>query len=105
VANFPDKTEGGDMTRPELLKLLQEICEGILEKNCSHVNEQDELTKFGLDSMGCLELVETFELRLEILIPDAFLSGMLSVGQLLDVVEKCDRDRNHWAPTRLVATP
>lgn len=92
------------MTRPELLKLHQKICEEILEKNCSHVNEQDELTHTGLDSIGCLELIRTFELRLGIRIPNAFLSGMLTVGQLLDVVEKCDRNRNYWAPERLDTT-
>ncbi|MCK9360688.1 acyl carrier protein [Patescibacteria group bacterium] len=90
------------MTRTELLRLLQEICGEILEKECAHVNEGDKLTDIGLDSMGDVDLVNTMEKRLKILIPDDYLIGIQSVGQLLDVVEKCDGSRDYWAPERLV---
>ena len=93
------------MTRPEMLKFLQENCRELLGKECSHVNERYEITKIGLDAGECLEVVKAFEQRLRMSIPDDFLSGLQTVGQLLDVVEKCDRNRDYWAPERLAATP
>lgn len=93
------------MARSELLKLLREICGEILEKDCSHVSERDELTDVGLDSMGNLELAAALERRLGVSIPDSSLVGVRRVDQLLEVVEKCDGDRDYWTPERRISTP
>lgn len=90
------------MKRAELLKLLQQISEEILEQDCAHVNERHEFIEIGLDSMGTIELIDTIEKRLEILIPDSFLFGVRNVGHLLDVVEKCDGSRDYWTAARLI---
>lgn len=93
------------MTRPEFLKHLREACAEILEKDCSQVNERDELTNIGLDSMGCIDLVTSMEQRLGLLIPDGFLEGVKTVGHLLDVVEKCDGNPTYWTPDRRASPP
>jgi len=88
------------MKRSELLQVLRDVCAEILEKDCSQVEEKQELTEIGLDSIGSLDLVTAIEKRLEILIPDGFLIGVRSVGRLLDVVERCDQNQDYWTPER-----
>jgi acyl carrier protein len=46
------------------------------------------ITALAIDSLGMLEIIGSLERRLSIQIPDESLSGLETIGDLLDVVEK-----------------
>jgi len=76
------------MDRNDLVKLFQKLAAEIEPNDYSHVTENDGITNLGIDSLGLAELVGAMERELEIQIPEEQLSGVRTIRQLLDLMEK-----------------
>ena len=76
------------MTRPELVQVFQKMASEIAEKDFSSVNEDATIASLGIDSLGMLEIIGSMERQLKIQIPDESLSGIATIADLLEVVEK-----------------
>jgi acyl carrier protein len=75
------------MQRPQLIKLFRDLASEIAEKDLSFVREDSAISDMGIDSLAMLELVGTMERELRIRVPDEQLVGLVTVGQLLELVE------------------
>jgi len=80
----------GDEVRPDRKRLLAMFCDTateVVEKDFHHVTEPTVITELAIDSLGMLEIIGSLERRLGIQIPDESLTGLHTIGDLLDVVE------------------
>ena len=59
-----------------------------MEQDFHHVSEASVISELGIDSLGMLEIIGSMERQLKIQIPDESLTGLHTIGDLLDVVEK-----------------
>jgi acyl carrier protein len=75
------------MQKPALIELFRDLATEIAEKDFSFVQEDNAIAELGIDSLAMLELVGTMERQLSIRVPDDKLVGLVTVRQLLDVVE------------------
>lgn len=75
------------MQRPQLIKLFRDLASEIAEKDLSFLQEESSISDMGIDSLAMLELVGTMERELRIRVPDEKLVGMVTVRQLLELVE------------------
>jgi acyl carrier protein len=76
------------MQRPQLIKLFRDLASEIAEKDLSFVQEDSPIADLGIDSLAMLELVGTMERELRIRVPDEQLVGLVTVRQLLELVER-----------------
>jgi acyl carrier protein len=60
----------------------------VVEKDFHHVTEKAGITELAIDSLGMLEIIGSLERRLRIQIPDESLTGLETIGDLLDAVEE-----------------
>jgi acyl carrier protein len=78
-------------TRPHRLSLLatfRQVAADIAGKDFSHVSEVTRLTELVVDSIAMVEIIGHLEQRLGITaITDERLTGLVTVGDLLDIVE------------------
>ena len=70
-----------------LIDLFRDLATEIAEKDFSFVQEDNAIAELGIDSLAMLELVGTMERQLSIRVPDEKLVGLVTVRQLLDLVE------------------
>jgi len=75
-------------TRAELLAMFRETSTEVVEKDFHHVMESMAISELAIDSLGILEIIGSLERRLRIQIPDESLSGIQTVRDLLDEVER-----------------
>jgi len=76
------------MQKPQrLIDLFRDLASEIAEKDFSFVQENHAIAELGIDSLAMLELVGTLERQLSVRVPDEKLVGLVTVRQLLDVVE------------------
>jgi acyl carrier protein len=75
------------MQRPQLIKLFRDLASEIAEKDLSFLQEDHSISDMGIDSLAMLELVGTMERELRIRVPDDKLVGLITVRQLLELVE------------------
>lgn len=75
------------MQRPQLIKLFRDLASEIAEKDLSFLQEDNVIADMGIDSLAMLELVGTMERELRIRVPDDKLVGLVTVRQLLELVE------------------
>jgi len=75
-------------TRDELLHMFRSTATEVVEKDFHHVVEGTVISELGIDSLGMLEIIGSMERELKIQIPDESLSGVETIRDLLDVVEK-----------------
>jgi acyl carrier protein len=75
-------------TRVELLAMFRETATEVVEKDFHHTMESMTISELAIDSLGILEIIGSLERRLRIQIPDESLSGIQTVSDLLDEVEK-----------------
>jgi acyl carrier protein len=82
--------ETGDArpTRGGLLTMFRETASEVVEKDYHHVVESMVISELAIDSLGILEIIGSLERRLRIQIPDESLSGIQTVRDLLDEVER-----------------
>ena len=75
------------MKRPQLIELFRELASEIAERDYSFVQEESAIAELGIDSLAMLELVGTMERQLCIRVPDDQLVGLVTVRDLLRLVE------------------
>jgi acyl carrier protein len=75
------------MQRPQLIKLFRDLASEIAERDYSFVQEESPIADLGIDSLAMLELVGTMERQLCIRVPDDQLVGLVTVRDLLSLVE------------------
>jgi acyl carrier protein len=75
-------------TREGLLAMFCETASEVVEKDYHHVVESMVISELAIDSLGILEIIGSLERRLRIQIPDESLSGVQTVRDLLDEVER-----------------
>ena len=75
-------------TRAELLECFQRMATEVAEKEFTSVAESTQIAELGIDSLGMLEIIGSLERQLRIQIPDEMLTGVGTIRELLDVVEK-----------------
>jgi len=75
-------------TRAALLVMFRETATEVVEKDFHHTLESMAISELAIDSLGILEIIGSLERRLRIQIPDESLSGIQTVSDLLDEVEK-----------------
>ena len=83
-------TEGSETrpTRERLLEMFREIASEVVEKDFHHAMESTAISELAIDSLGMLEIIGALERRLRIQIPDESLTGLTTIRDLLDEVEK-----------------
>jgi acyl carrier protein len=82
------RDEGARPGRTQLLAMFCETATEVVEKDFHHVTEEAEITELAIDSLGMLEIIGSLERRLRIQIPDESLTGLETIGDLLDAVEE-----------------
>jgi acyl carrier protein len=80
--------DGTRPTREGLLTMFRETATEVVEKDFHHVMEASVISELAIDSLGMLEIIGSLERRLRIQIPDESLTGLTTIRDLLDVVEK-----------------
>ena len=74
------------MVETNALAVLKETLEEVQEKSFEHITESTLVAELGVDSVTMMEVIGCLEDDLAIRIPDDQLSGLKTVGDLLDVV-------------------
>jgi acyl carrier protein len=74
--------------RQELLEIFRKTAEEVVEQKFDQVDEKTVISELGIDSLGMLEIIGSMERELKIQIPDESLSGITTIRDLLEVVEK-----------------
>jgi acyl carrier protein len=81
----------GEKAKPTRARMLQMFCDTateVVEKDFHHATESTVITELAIDSLGILEIIGSLERNLRVQIPDESLTGIRTVGDLLDEVEK-----------------
>lgn len=78
----------GRPTRDGLLGMFRAAATEVVEKDFHHVQESTVISELAIDSLGMLEIIGSMERQLRIQIPDESLTGLNTIRDLLDVVEK-----------------
>ena len=68
--------------------MFRRLATEVVEKDFHHVAESTIISELGIDSLGMLEIIGSMERELKIQIPDEMLSGITTVRDLIDVVQK-----------------
>jgi acyl carrier protein len=74
--------------RAALLGMFRDTASEVVEKDFQHVLESTVISELAIDSLGILEIIGSLERQLRIQIPDESLSGIQTIQDLLDEVEK-----------------
>jgi len=80
-----------DVARPArdgLIAMFRSAATEVVEKDFNHVQESTVISELAIDSLGMLEIIGSMERQLRIQIPDESLTGLHTIRDLLDVVEK-----------------
>ncbi len=75
-------------TREGLLSMFCKTATDVVERDFANVQESTVISELTIDSLGLLEIIGSMERQLRIQIPDEALSGLHTIRDLLDVVEK-----------------
>jgi len=71
-----------------LIAMFRSSATEVVEKDFMHVQESTVISELAIDSLGMLEIIGSMERQLRIQIPDESLTGLHTIRDLLDVVEK-----------------
>jgi len=82
------KLDDSRPNRDGLLTMFRKTATEVVEKDFHHVVEASVISELAIDSLGMLEIIGSLERSLRIQIPDESLTGLHTVSDLLDVVEK-----------------
>ena len=75
-------------TRDQMLSMFRTTATEVVEKDFHHVQESTVISELAIDSLGMLEIIGSLERQMRIQIPDENLTGLNTISDLLDVVEK-----------------
>jgi acyl carrier protein len=86
----PNMQEGDDRrpTREALLAMFCDMATEVVERDFHHVVESMRIDELVIDSLGMLEIIGSLERKLQIQLPDESLTGLSTIRDLLDVVER-----------------
>ncbi len=87
-ASMQTGAQGNRPTRDGLLAMFRTTATEVVEKDFHHVVEGSVISELAIDSLGMLEIIGSLERQLRIQIPDEMLTGVATIRELLDVVEK-----------------
>jgi acyl carrier protein len=87
-ASMHSGAQGNRPTREQLLALFRQTASEVVEKDFHYVVEDSVISELAIDSLGMLEIIGSLERQLRIQIPDEMLTGIGTIRELLDVVEK-----------------
>ena len=87
-ASMQTSTPRTPPTRDGLLAMFRDTATEVVEKDFHHVQESTIISELAIDSLGMLEIIGSMERQLRIQIPDEMLTGVGTIRELLDVVEK-----------------
>ncbi len=74
--------------RTELLKIFTKTATDITEREFLSVSETTAISELGIDSLGMLEIVGSMERELKVQLPVEALTSIVTVKDLLEVVEE-----------------
>ena len=75
-------------TREALLVMFRQTASEVVERDFNRVVESMRIDELVIDSLGMLEIIGSLERQLRIQLPDESLTGLYTIRDLLDVVEK-----------------
>jgi acyl carrier protein len=75
-------------TRDQMLSMFRTTATEVVEKDFHYVQESTVISELAIDSLGMLEIIGSLERQMRIQIPDESLTGLRTISDLLDVVEK-----------------
>lgn len=75
-------------SRSELLGIFQKTATEIVEREFASISEKTTISELGIDSLGMLEIVGSMERELKIQLPDESLAVILTVEDLIELVQK-----------------
>jgi acyl carrier protein len=84
----PEEPRDPRPTRDALLAMFREAATEVVEKDFHHATESMVISELAIDSLGILEIIGSLERRLRVQIPDESLSGIQTIRDLLDEVER-----------------
>ena len=77
-----------DLLPQDLLAMFKIVAERVDKKSFADVTRESVITDLGIDSLSMMQIVGEMELRLNIMIPDEDLVELVTVADLVKVVER-----------------
>ena len=75
-------------TQQDLIALFKQVAIEVDKREFRDVTGESVITDLGIDSLSMMQIVGEMELRLNIMIPDEDLVELVTVADLLKVVER-----------------
>jgi acyl carrier protein len=77
------------MTEQDLISLFKQVAAQVDKRQkFDHVTRDSVISELGIDSLSMMQIVGEMELRLNIMIPDEDLVELVTIADLVKVVEK-----------------
>lgn len=77
------------MTEQDLISLFKQVAAQVDKRQkFDHVTGDSVISELGIDSLSMMQIVGEMELRLDIMIPDEDLVELVTIADLVRVVEK-----------------
>jgi acyl carrier protein len=75
-------------THDDLIALFKQVATEVDKREFSEVSGSSVISELGVDSLSMMQIVGEMELRLDIMIPDEDLVELVTVSDLVKVVER-----------------
>jgi acyl carrier protein len=75
-------------THDDLIALFKQVATEVDKREFTEVSGSSVISELGIDSLSMMQIVGEMELRLDIMIPDDDLVELVTVSDLVNVVEK-----------------
>jgi acyl carrier protein len=75
-------------TQQDLIALFKQVATEVDKREFKDVTGESVITELGIDSLSMMQVVGEMELRLNIMIPDEDLVELVTVADLVKVVER-----------------
>ena len=75
-------------SKTDLVALFKQVAAAVDKRDFAEVTPQSVISDLGIDSLSMMQIVGEMELRLDVTIPDDELVVLVTVADLLRVVER-----------------
>jgi acyl carrier protein len=75
-------------THDDLIALFKQVATEVDKREFTDVSGSSVISELGIDSLSMMQIVGEMELRLDIMIPDEDLVELVTVSDLVKVVER-----------------
>jgi len=75
-------------TQQDLIAMFKQVATEVDKREFRDVTGESVITELGIDSLSMMQIVGEMELRLNIMIPDEDLVELVTVADLVKVVER-----------------